>query len=568
MSGSLLIRPPPTAHGSLETAPLVNLLVYMSGKKLDGTLELKSPDGASAPASIFFVAGQPAKVKTSEPGHYLGGILADLGYVEGDQLTASLGTLASAKARGPALHGQVLLQAGVIDRGKLEAGLREQISRKLRQISSMPPATSYEYFAEYDALRDWGAEAHRGFDPLPMLWPMLLESPPSKQVAEILARVASSVLRISRTPELERLRLGPDERATVELLRVRPLRTEDLVAASGMRPREAHLLVYLLMVTRQVEVRRPSEAVAQPEAESERPTRPISRPDAAAPPASSPLVPPAVPRAVSGERSAPAPDLDAQLSRRAREILDCVDALEATDHFEMLGVARDATRDQIETAFFRLARKWHPDALPRALASLRLPCSRVFARIGEAHAVLADDAQRARYRESLTNGEDSREDQELVERVLDAVTYFQKAEICLKLGDNAEAEDLCARAVKGDPSQAEYHALLAWVLALKPENLVPARTREQIRILDRALAMNERCEKAYFWRGLLYKRLGEVHAAVRDFRHAADLNPDNIDAVREVRLHNMRGESRKSSGVHATGKKPASSPLLDRIRKK
>jgi hypothetical protein len=56
---------------------------------------------------------------------------------------------------------------------------------------------------------------------------------------------------------------------------------------------------------------------------------------------------------------------------------------------------------------------------------------------------------------------------------------------------------------------------------------------------------------------LLYKRLGKAELAARDFRKSAELNPRNIDAVREVRLHTMRGGA---SGVVQEGKSRDSSP--------
>jgi hypothetical protein len=59
-------------------------------------------------------------------------------------------------------------------------------------------------------------------------------------------------------------------------------------------------------------------------------------------------------------------------------------------------------------------------------------------------------------------------------------------------------------------------------------------------MLDRAIAISERCERAFFWRGMLKKRLGKAESAYNDFRRAVDLNPRNIDAAREVRLHQMR----------------------------
>jgi hypothetical protein len=82
--------------------------------------------------------------------------------------------------------------------------------------------------------------------------------------------------------------------------------------------------------------------------------------------------------------------------------------------------------------------------------------------------------------------------------------------------------------------------MLAWLEAMKPENQGPKPTNERIVMLDAAIATNPRLERAYFYRGMLYKRLGNQHAAARDFREAAELNPRNLDALREVRLFEMR----------------------------
>jgi hypothetical protein len=77
-------------------------------------------------------------------------------------------------------------------------------------------------------------------------------------------------------------------------------------------------------------------------------------------------------------------------------------------------------------------------------------------------------------------------------------------------------------------------------------------------MLGKAIAMSERCERAFYWRGMLYKRIGKLDAAYRDFREAVELNPDNIDAVREMRLHNMRSGTRSRPTLPAAH--PRSSP--------
>jgi tetratricopeptide (TPR) repeat protein len=240
----------------------------------------------------------------------------------------------------------------------------------------------------------------------------------------------------------------------------------------------------------------------------------------------------------------------------------------------------------VEAAFLELARKWHPDRLPPELAPVRDACSRVFARMSEARSTLADAEKRARYMGLLADGSGSPESQDAVAKVIEAATDFQKAEVCFKRNDLAQAETWCRKAVAADPTQAGYHALLAWLIAVKPESQSPEKTAECIKMLDRAIKLNEKSEHARYWRGMLYKRLGRNDAALKDFRLVVEVNPRNIDAAREVRLHQMRGgnasQTRSSSPPRprasvrpggssvppAKEREPAKPGLLNRIFKK
>jgi Tfp pilus assembly protein PilF len=124
--------------------------------------------------------------------------------------------------------------------------------------------------------------------------------------------------------------------------------------------------------------------------------------------------------------------------------------------------------------------------------------------------------------------------------VIEGASSFQKAEICLKRNDLAQAEMLCRKAYESDKKQPDYLALLAWLESMKPENQTPKATLERVAMLDRAVQLNENCERAYFYRGMLHKKLSNASQATRDFRKAVDLNPRNVDAAREVRLFEMR----------------------------
>jgi len=65
--------------------------------------------------------------------------------------------------------------------------------------------------------------------------------------------------------------------------------------------------------------------------------------------------------------------------------------MEYRDYYEILGVGRDASQDQIKAAYRKLARKYHPDVSKEADAEAR------FKEVGEAYEVLKDPEKRAAY---------------------------------------------------------------------------------------------------------------------------------------------------------------------------
>ena len=79
--------------------------------------------------------------------------------------------------------------------------------------------------------------------------------------------------------------------------------------------------------------------------------------------------------------------------------------MEFKDYYDIIGVKRDASQDEIKRAYRKLARKFHPDVSKEADAEVR------FKELGEAYEVLKDPEKRAAYDQlgaDWKNGQDFR----------------------------------------------------------------------------------------------------------------------------------------------------------------
>jgi curved DNA-binding protein CbpA len=242
----------------------------------------------------------------------------------------------------------------------------------------------------------------------------------------------------------------------------------------------------------------------------------------------------------AGQR--PSPDSAARRAEMERRL----QTVDQENYFELLGLAQDATHDQVQKAYFAIAKMWHPDRLPADLDDLKPHISRAFSRFNEAYQTLNDPLKRAEYTQSLADG-DGQAEQEHIGRVVEAALDFQKAEVLLKKHDLLGAEALVKRALSSDPDQPEYLTLLVWIQAQRrgdppamEEGRETSHYDDLIKALDKVIGKEPRYERALFYRGMLLKRAGRSDKALRDFRLAADINPKNLDAVREVRVHDMR----------------------------
>ena len=324
----------------------------------------------------------------------------------------------------------------------------------------------------------------------------------------------------------------------------------EIVQMIPLPPERTQTSLFGLLSTGVVEfVARPSRKTA-PAGPGERPREANApAPPAPAPPATPPLMPPVTPPAPP-EPPAPAPrpePADEKTAERRREILEAWDGLKKRTHFEILGLSRSVGEAEVKDAYFRLAKRFHPDVHHGAsLGDLRDELEAVFIRLGEAYDVLRDPRKRADYEERLGRSRpkpaaeaaagagpdpepaapepprDAEEEARLAEQDIHRAAKLVEQE---KYWDAIQLLEPAVEAVQGKP-RLRARVLLARSYARNPkwaksaEATLLAATREEPKAVEPWALL-----------GAIYAEKGLRTRATAMYRKALELNPEHEAAA-------------------------------------
>ena len=240
MQGQL---PAPTASGVLRKDPCsLHLLVYALERRLTGTFELSR--GSISMATILVMGGCPSKLRTSDPVHFLGNVLLELGMIAPPHLQASLSAM-----NGPPkqLQGQLLLQMNAVDAARLDAGLRSQVERKVEHLFGLSNDTTFRLLRQRrsrlgaiwrsaDADRSVPGALQRG----------CREQPAFEHVDATFRRIGTALIRLAPTAQVERFAFSQQAgaRGRRDDAPATAARAVDIVGALGQRV--GQILVYFL----------------------------------------------------------------------------------------------------------------------------------------------------------------------------------------------------------------------------------------------------------------------------------------------------------------------------------
>ncbi len=558
------MRPTPTAQGSFEKTPFAHLLIYLRDRRMTGTLAIQY-EGAieemRGETLIAFDAGRLALVRLPSVQEPLGVLLWHMGLITEAAFQESLARL----ARNEGLQGQILIGMGACDEATIERGLRAQVRRKTLHVFQMDRA-AYQYYGDVDLLEGYGRERFSE-DVFAVLWQGIRTRTDSAAVEKVIENVGAKWLRLKSPSDVAAFEFDRAERGLLDVLRADPAPVSQLLRA-GLDPPLARAMIYLLVATKQVDMVSPTSTAAP----AVDPVIPPSLQSAAAQsaaavsaqataPARSSFAPSAAARA-PGASAIPVSNDPKVLVVRKR-----LAAMETQTYFEMLELESTASSDDISERFLELAAIWHPDRVPHDQLELKSVHQQVFAYLNEAQQTLTDDISRGKYLRTVQDGGGTPAAHKKMAETIEAATDIQKAEVCLRMRDFAEAERLCRKALAVTPDDVSGSVVLAQILVDRQGD---DPTGEAMKLLTRAVEIAPKSDRAHVLLGGIYKRRGNLVQSLSHFRTASRANPKNIDAQREMRLAEMRGLDRSTpeSGKTSSSDSSKAGGFLSKFLKK
>ena len=562
----------------VDPSPLFQLIreIYVGGRT--GHLHFTR---AKEWRSLRFLKGQILHATSDVEGEHLGDVLVRYGLLTQDDLEKARTVVLAERKK----LGTVLDSMGLMPKGELESSIKLHVREVLFNVTEMPDMKfSFEELGEDSFLE---TELQSRVAP----GEMILEAARRIQEPAVVTAVLGNIDRViapASHPVLgaQKLTLTPTDGFVLsrvdgtltarEVFHLTPLPAEDTERS-----------LFALLCTGAVEYRAPvprprtgvriAEPASSPGTASHKapptgppPPAPAPPPPApAAAPANAPATPPA---AAATPSPPPAPKTDAapsEAGRRAmadarrREIQELHDGMRSKDHFEILGISRSATADEVKDAYFRLARPYHPDAsLDPSLEDLRDKRSAVFIRLGEAYETLRNPTSRKRYetafppRLGVPRPEPSaaaappprRPDPALDEKM--AAQDFAKAQRLMGEEKYWDAIQLLEEAIPRLEATAGRRARVMLARAYMKNPKWRHRAEE---VLGEVVREAPDAPEPYLVLGELYRGAQLRARAAAMYRKALQLSPRNEEALNALRA--IDAEDRPPGGDSASGNK-------------
>jgi tetratricopeptide (TPR) repeat protein len=229
--------------------------------------------------------------------------------------------------------------------------------------------------------------------------------------------------------------------------------------------------------------------------------------------------------------------LRSELAALAQRVLDA-------DPWKALGVPASASDESIRAAYADLAKRTHPDRFIGANDATRLLADKLFGCVSNAFDAIRDAETRAARARELKEAERNVEARKESERAVFAEREFTRGEGLLRARRVSDALQAFRNAVEAYPKECDYHVYFGWAHYLaSPET--PGRVDQAIRMVMKGRKLAPDRRTAYLFLGRLSQAAGRIDHAEKMFARTIQLDPNCVEAMRELRLVRMRQDKAK-----------------------
>ena len=223
---------------------------------------------------------------------------------------------------------------------------------------------------------------------------------------------------------------------------------------------------------------------------------------------------------------------DEETQQNKQNILAAFEAAKTQDHYEILGIRRDANPNEIKRAYFKLAKDYHPDRhFASGLEELREALDTLFHQITQAYDTLIAEDKRSEYDFKIASQKaGARQETETAGITTNPEGRARLGLQAFKKGDLKTAAFYFELAIRAAPSKGSYHALLAQTLFQ-----TKGRMRDAEIHYKRAIELDPSQVDHHIGLGLLYKKGGLFERALRQFEEALVWDPDNRRVKEEIK---------------------------------
>ena len=502
------------SSGSFERVSFPALLHHLHGLRATGVLHMA--DGKKR-KWLQLREGYPVAVRSNLLRETLGRHLLRTRRIDRAMLEESRRV---AKQRGMR-QGEVMVSMDVLSEDQVSLALREQADEKFFEIFAWTGGTfRFERGASLQRANTLGL----GRSPASLILEGVRTRFPMERVDRLLESQSQRYLAPADNPFYRFQDLPLDGEDTEWLRSIDGSRSVDELRQCEEGLRRA---LYALLAAGLLELRaQPTEPPAAPHrVPRPAPAAPAPRDEAAAPPS-----------AADKRRDDP----------REMELMSLAERVQGDSPHEVLGLSPEAGDSEAKLAYEALSAQAHPDRFTDGSQALRSLAQDVFARVREAYEQLSDPRQRQLQALELKKQERAIEERERSERAVRAIAEARQGETALNSRSYEKALVHFGKALELYPEEGDYHAGYGYALHLcTPDD--ESMLVEGMEHVRRGLKIASHREKPYLYLGRLHKAVGRAGDAEKMFLRAVQIEPDCVEAIRELRLIQMRRD--KSKGL-------------------